>query len=120
VIINNAYRFPRRNGTTTTCLAEPQFAEAYRARFAGLATRAEGAERIDRDFLGALDTSTQVFAVVTLVADLPGDSIVDSVTFREFEQSMLGRDPLLLNGTPAGNALSQAVFKGWLVEGSCC
>jgi hypothetical protein len=96
VIINNAYRFPKRNGTTTTYLAEPQIAEAYRARFAGLATRVEGAERIERDFLGTLDTSTQVFAVVTLVPDLPGDSIVDSVTFREFEQSMIGRDPLLL------------------------
>ena len=77
-------------------MTEPQIAEAYRARFVGLSNRVDGAERIERDFLGTLDTSSQVFVVVTLVPDLPGDATVDSMTFREFERSIISHDPLLL------------------------
>jgi hypothetical protein len=96
VLINDALRYPRRNGTTTDYLAEAEVAEAYRARFAGLASRQDEAEHVQADFVQRLDDTSQAFVVVTLVPDLPGDFVVDMRAFREFEQGIIGREPLIL------------------------
>lgn len=96
VLINDALRYPRRNGTTTDYLSEAEVAEAYRARFAGFASRQDEAEHIQTEFLQHLDDTSQAFVVVTLVPDLPGDFIVDMQAFREFEQGIIGRESLIL------------------------
>lgn len=96
VLINDALRYPRRNGTTTDYLSEAEVAEAYRARFAGFASRQDEAEHVQADFVQRLDDTSQAFVVVTLVPDLPGDFVVDMRAFREFEQGIIGREPLIL------------------------
>lgn len=49
VLVNEALRFPRRNGTTTTYLSEPELADAYRARFAGIQSRFDDLGQYERN-----------------------------------------------------------------------
>ncbi|TDB79610.1 helix-turn-helix domain-containing protein [Micromonospora sp. KC721] len=89
-IQNNALLYPKRIGTQTVWLSEALVAEAYRARFAGLADRIDEAARIERDFTSRLD-SRQSWLVATLVPDLPGDFRIDTATLNAFEQDVAGR-----------------------------
>jgi hypothetical protein len=96
VLVNDSLRFPRRNGTTTIYLSEPEVAEAYRARFAGIQSRFDDLDRYERDLIDRLDGSEQTYVVVTLVPDLGGGFAIDMQAVREFQQAVSGRDPLIL------------------------
>jgi hypothetical protein len=98
VLVNEALRFPRRSGTTTIYLSEPEVASAYRARFAGLQSRFDDLTRYEHDLLARLDTSELTYVAVTLVPDLGGDFTIDMRAMRAFQQEMVGRQPLILNG----------------------
>jgi hypothetical protein len=97
VLVNESLRFPRRNGTTTTYLSEPEAADAYRARFVGIQSRFDDLARYERDLLDRLDASGQTYAVVTLVPDLGGAFTIDMRAMREFRQAIIDREPLILN-----------------------
>jgi hypothetical protein len=97
VLVNQSLRFPKRNGTTTTYLSEPEAADAYRARFVGIQSRFDDLARYERDLLDRLDTSEQTYLVVTLVPDLGGDFTIDMKAMRDFQQAVTGREPLILN-----------------------
>jgi hypothetical protein len=96
VLVNAGLRFPKRNGTTTTYLSEPEVAAAYRDRFAGIESRFDDLVRYERDLVDRLDTSDQTFVVVTLVPDLPGGFTLDTKAMRDFEAEVNGKDPLIL------------------------
>jgi hypothetical protein len=96
VIVNESLRFPRRNGTTTTYLTEPQVAAEYRARFVGIASRLNEAEQVEREFVGGLNTEAQVFVALTLVLDSSGAYPVNTATFEGFKNENLHRDPLII------------------------
>lgn len=96
VIVNEGLRFPRRNGTTTTYLTEPQVAEAYRARFVDIASRLNEAERVEREFMGELNTDAQVFVVLTVVPDSSGAYTIRTATFESFKNENLHHDPLII------------------------
>ena len=96
VIVNEALRFPRRNGTTTTYLAEPEVAEAYRGRFVGIASRLNEAEGVEREFVARLNTEAQVFVVITLVPDASGSCPINAATFEKFRKGNLHHDPLII------------------------
>jgi hypothetical protein len=96
-LINDALRYPRRNGTTTTYLSEAEVAEAYRARFTGLAARVEEAERVEADFLQRLNTGEETFVVLTLVPDLPGAFTVDTQALQAFHREIIGRGPFIVD-----------------------
>jgi hypothetical protein len=98
VLVNEGLRFPRRSGTTTIYLSEPEVASAYRARFAGLQSRFDDLARYEHDLLARLDTSELTYVAVTLVPDLGGDFTIDMRAMRAFQQEMVGRQPLILNG----------------------
>ncbi|WP_432954146.1 AlbA family DNA-binding domain-containing protein [Micromonospora haikouensis] len=89
-IQNNTLLYPKRIGTQTVWLTEALVAEAYRARFAGLADRISEAARIERDFTSRLD-SRQSWLVATLVPDLPGDFRIDTATLKAFDEEIAGR-----------------------------
>lgn len=89
-IQNNSLLYPKRIGTQTVWLTEALVAEAYRARFAGLADRISEAARIERDFTTRLD-SRQSWLVATLVPDLLGEFRIDTATLNAFEQDITGR-----------------------------
>jgi hypothetical protein len=97
VLVNESLRFPKRNGTITTYLSEPEVADAYRARFVGLQSRFDDLERYERDLIARLDVSEQTYVVVTLVPDLGGSFAIDMKVLRDFQQAVTGREPLILN-----------------------
>jgi hypothetical protein len=82
------------DGTTPTCrhrkvwLSEAEIAEAYRARFTGLADRVDRVGRIETRFLNRLNAE-QVFVVVTLVPDLPVLFTIDNDSLRAFTATYL-------------------------------
>ncbi|WP_331755859.1 ATP-binding protein [Streptomyces sp. NBC_01643] len=102
VLVNNALRFPRRNGTTTTYLSEPEVATAYRNRFTGMQSRLDEAARYEADLVQRLDTSTTAFAVVTLVPDVAGGFTLDTKALKEFKDEVLHKDAF---GTPLGHTV---------------
>src|SRR6266851_2620965 len=73
VIVNQDLRFPRRNGTTTRYLSEPEVAAAYRERLADAQRQSSRIEEVEREAVVRLDASRLPWVVVTLVPDLPGD-----------------------------------------------
>ncbi|MFJ5833963.1 helix-turn-helix domain-containing protein [Streptomyces sp. NPDC093089] len=93
VLVNNALRFPRRNGTTTTYLAEPEVATAYRNRFTGMQSRLDEAARYEADLIQRLDTSATTFAIVTLVPDVAGGFTLDTKTLKGFKDEVIHKDP---------------------------
>jgi hypothetical protein len=97
VLVNDGLRFPKRNGTTTTYLSEPEVAAAYRDRFAGIQSRFDDLARHERDLVGRLDTSDHTFVVATLVPDLAGGFVLDNKAMRAFETEVKGKDPLILS-----------------------
>jgi Putative DNA-binding domain len=98
VLVNEALRFPRRNGTTTTYLSEPEVADAYRTRLAGIQNRFDDLAQYERNLIARLDTSEQTYVVVTLVPDLGGHFTIDMKAMRDFQQEIVGHQPLILNG----------------------
>src|SRR5258707_878959 len=57
VIVNQGFRYPRRNGTTTRHLSEPEVASAYRVRFAGARRQVARIEEVEHEALQQLETS---------------------------------------------------------------
>jgi hypothetical protein len=108
VLVNDALRYPRRNGATTRYLSEAEVAEAYRARFAGIAGRIDEAANIEAEFLTRLNTAAQAFAVVTLVPDLPGGFTIDTAAFQDFQRTILGHSPFVV---PRGVSFQRATVR---------
>jgi hypothetical protein len=97
VLVNESLRFPKRNGTMTTYLSEPEVADAYRARFVGIQSRFDDLARYERELLDRLNASEQTYAVVTLVPDLGGSFAIDMRALREFRQAVIDHEPLILH-----------------------
>lgn len=100
VLVNGALRYPRRNGTTTYYLSEPEVAQAYQARAAGLAARLarlddawnRGVARLRRDGRGWL--------ALALVPQTPGAMRMDRPCYLAFQQRWGGKEPYILrNGS---------------------
>jgi Putative DNA-binding domain len=95
VRINDTLRYPRRTGRITTYLSEPEIAQAYRQRFAGLQSRLDAAEEHERYLLNRLDDEGRVFLVLTLVPDVDGYAPVTAQSYRDFDTSVIGQNPLI-------------------------
>lgn len=96
VLVNDSLRYPRRNGSTTAYLSEPEVADAYRARFTGLQRTVDDLERYEKDLLDSLDTSDMTYIAVTLVPDIDGNFVLDTRTQRAFQMEHMSTDPLIL------------------------
>jgi predicted HTH transcriptional regulator len=76
VVVNEALRYPRRNGATARYLSEPEVAAAYRERFAAVRRQTDRSQEIESDALDRLSTADdQVWVVTSLVPDLAGDEM---------------------------------------------
>jgi hypothetical protein len=92
VIVNQALRYPRRNGTTTRYLSEPEVASAYRERLVGAQRQAARIGEITAEAIGRLDqTSGRPWVVVSLVPDLPGELSINGQAFRAFREELRDR-----------------------------
>jgi Putative DNA-binding domain len=97
VIVNNALRYPRRNGSTTDYMSEPEVASAYRERFAGGHRQADRAQQIEHDALLRLATTDdQLWVVVSLVPDLPGELVIDQAALTAARAELREQRPLIM------------------------
>jgi hypothetical protein len=89
VLVNDALRYPVRNGATTRYLSEAEVATAYRRRLAGVANqeqRLAELEAIAQDSLERDDARI----LVALVPDLAGDMTIAPETYAAFQIRMVG------------------------------
>jgi hypothetical protein len=97
VLVNVSLRYPKRNGATTRYLSEPEVADAYRERFATAHRQAERAHEIEADALNRLATADdQVWIVVSLVPDLPGELVIDQAALSTARTELMGQGPLII------------------------
>jgi hypothetical protein len=96
VLVNRALRYPVRNGTTTRYLVEPEVAEAYQRRLAGLAERTERLDAVWRDGLSRMDTSDRCWVALALVPDVPGSRALHQQAFRDFDQWARSTTPIVV------------------------
>jgi len=98
VLINDALRFPTRNGSTTRHLSEPEVAAAYRTRLGHAAERGGRAERVESDVRDSLNRAEDPWIMVSLLPDLPGDLTIDTASFGEFETALRSMTAAPLEG----------------------
>lgn len=89
VLVNDALRFPKRNGSTTRYLSEPEVAAAYRDRHAGQEYQSQRAVEIEREALARLDISDLPWIVVSLIPDLPGEFTISQASYRTFRRGIV-------------------------------
>lgn len=105
VLINDALRYPRRNGSTTRYLSEPEVAAAYRDRIAGASRQRERLDEVESEALLRLDLSGPPWLVVSLTPDLPGDLLITHGVYTSFQRRMTGASPTFI---PIGIAFTRA------------
>jgi hypothetical protein len=91
VLVNDALRYPKRNGATTRYLSEPEVAAAYRDRLSGAARQDQRVVEVEQQAIMRMDVSDPwPWVVVTLVPDLPGDLDLSRDVFQSFERQIVG------------------------------
>jgi Putative DNA-binding domain len=98
VIVNDGLRYPRRNGATTRYLSEPEVATAYRDRFAATHRQADRAQQAETEAIARLSTADdQLWVVVSMVPDLPGELVLDQATLRAAKSELIDGRPQLFS-----------------------
>ncbi|MHA6966693.1 AlbA family DNA-binding domain-containing protein [Glutamicibacter bergerei] len=92
VIINDAFRFPTRNGSTTRYLSEPEVAGTYRERFAHMTALDDRLEQVEQDLRSQLEPCDSPWLVVSLVPSAPGHLELTDVVQRQFTAEVLRKD----------------------------
>lgn len=87
VIVNDGFRFPKRNGSTTRYLSEPEVAAEYRERFTRVATQGAQIDRAEQEVIGRLNTTEMPWLLVSLVPDVPGHMELTQTVGKEFAQT---------------------------------
>jgi hypothetical protein len=90
VLVNDALRFPRRNGATTRHLSEAEVAAAYRDRVTRLQDQKARLDDLAREARSRLDDSYP-WILVSLVPDVPGGFDIDRQAQLAFEESTRSR-----------------------------
>lgn len=97
VLVNEGFRYPRRNGAATRYLSEPEVATAYRDRFAAASDQAERAQEMEEMAVGPLFPGSDMgWVVVSLVPDAPGELLIDQAALRIAQAELLGTRPTVL------------------------
>jgi hypothetical protein len=99
VLLNDGFRFPRRNGATTRYLSEPEVAVAYRQRFAHAHDQAGRVRKIERGALGHFHLRSdgdECWIVVSLVPDVSGELLIDEATLRSVQGELVNASPMVL------------------------
>ncbi|WP_327651983.1 ATP-binding protein [Micromonospora aurantiaca] len=100
VLVNDALRYPTRNGATTRYLSEPEVATAYRNRFALAQQQTERIEEIESEAIDRLAADDRyAWCVVSLVPDLSGEMDMSRESYADFAQRARETSPTVV---PAG------------------
>jgi len=86
---NPDLRYPKRNGTVTRYLSEPEVATAYRERQLGAGLQDDRLVEIERDAIALLDLGRHPWVLISLVPDLPGEIVVSAPNLAAFRTSVL-------------------------------
>jgi Putative DNA-binding domain len=97
VLVNDALRFPRRNGATIMYLTQPEVRAAYFSAMAAEQDRAGQLEVTERELSEELRTDGQIYLMLTLVPDLGGSFVLDTATAKAFQQQTAASSPLIAN-----------------------
>jgi len=92
VVINKGFRYPKRHGTTTRYLSEPELAAAYRDRTAGRDAQTQRITDVEASALDRLCRDARPWVLVSLVPDLAGDMELNQVTLSQAESRIGGTD----------------------------
>lgn len=98
VIINDGFRFPKRNGSTTRYLSEPEIAGAYRERFAHMTALDDRLEQVEQELRSQLEPSEVPWLVVSLVPSAPGHLELTDVVQRQFTAEVLRKELGIVTG----------------------
>ncbi|MGW0664888.1 AlbA family DNA-binding domain-containing protein [Streptodolium elevatio] len=96
VSVNDGWRYPRRHDTTTVYLSEAQVAAAYADRAAGQRARAERAAGLQESLVATMNAAEMPYVVLTLIPDTPGSFTLDTRSFREFRNQVIGKRPRIM------------------------
>jgi hypothetical protein len=105
VLVNQALRYPKRNGATTRYLSEPEVAAAYADRAAGAAEREKRIDEVEQEAFERIDREQMAWLIVSLVPDVPGDFPITTANFDEFMPATLLTNPAIVQ---YGVSLSRA------------
>jgi hypothetical protein len=108
VLVNDSLRFPKRNGSTTRYLSEPEVAAAYRDRALGAAAQVERVGLVEGEAVARLDHKEKAWLVVALVPDMPGDLDISHQSQMAFEQQTLQKSSIDIYGGRYGTAFQRA------------
>jgi hypothetical protein len=103
--VDEKLRYPKRNGTTTRYLSEPEVAAAYAERAAGAARQANRIKQVEQDAFHRIDRERDAWVVVTLLPDVPGDLPITAASSNEFQEPIIGTEPAIV---PLGINLHRA------------
>jgi hypothetical protein len=94
VLIDDALRYPRRNGATTRYLSEPEVAAAYRERFTAVRRQEDRVREVEGDALKRLSTNDDHgWAVISLVPELAGEAVIDQAALHAARANLVGHSP---------------------------
>jgi hypothetical protein len=88
--VNEGLVYPKRHGRMTINLLEHEVAAGYRERAQLVQSRISLAADREREFLDCLDPSNLWF-VMSLVPDFPGEVKLDASTFQDYNQKFAGK-----------------------------
>jgi hypothetical protein len=97
VLVNEALRYPKRNGATTRYLSEPEVAAAYRERLGGATRQIERVAQVEGEALARLDREEEPWLLVTLVPDLPGDMTITTAILEDFQRAVIGTQTAIVS-----------------------
>jgi hypothetical protein len=98
VLVNDGFRYPKRNGATTRYLSEPEVASAYRDRITRAESQNRRIEAIEHEAIERLELESQPWVMVSLVPDLPGDFQVTHQAEQAFQRQVTGKPALDILG----------------------
>lgn len=90
-LVNEGFRFPRRHGTTTIWLSEPELADAYLRRFTLHDAAGVRSEKLAEEFVRTLDI-TEPWLILMLVPDSLGYMPIDKSVYQAFQARMQSRN----------------------------
>lgn len=118
VLINDALRYPKRNGTTTRYLSEPEVALAYRDRQAGAADQRHRLDQICEDATRRVDHDHNPWLLVALIPDLAGDMSISSDLLRQFREETQNREAWMVTPMGVGFRRARVGYRRLLADGA--
>lgn len=99
VLVNEGFRYPRRTGSVTSWLTQPEVRAAYFETFAAEREREDQVLEVERQISEDLSDSGLAYVVLSLVPELPGRTLtVGTESFNRFQAEVLDSQPLILCG----------------------